>query len=919
MDSTQIDNIEATLNGVSATVGSISAKLGDSSDIADGLNAIAQKLDGLTKSNTSVFGKLFGKKGGDSEDEAVKQLKEIIRSINSTNDSLGYISSDTNWIRSYEDEIKGNVQQINQTLLTLGLANLSNDIASAFKTAISDLNSSNQADTGDTSSSSGFLGNTILGKQSFEKDFQQLVNDVHAISENAGGRIDTGDAFLDSQIKNRRKSEENDKAYERYIRELAKKKDLTKDEKRQIKQYRDEKDRERKRVDQKKDNNILSGIGDLIKGGLGSFLSTEKVTASKTADVAIGAVTKMIPGVYGQVAGGIMNLLKAAFEMGAGRDRMASEYARTVGGGQVGKQNAGMLYSRYVSGLNRESIAEPVADFKELFSAMTQTAEAIGRATDHLSTAELQSAVMLKRFGIEGQALSNFDTFGKSIGETDQFLTRLYSDVSKRGLSFKNVSKAVNDNLKMAQMHTFREGLEGLTRMAEKSVQLKFNMQQVGAVADKLSGFEDVMTASANLSVLGGPFAMLSDPMELMRESLSDTEQLAETLIGMFGGNAFWNQRTQQFDMDAVTRQQMKAASSALGMSYEDAMNIAFNQARINKVDKQLNTGLDETTADYIRNIAKINREGNAYVTLNGQDINVSDLNNSHARQLQKESEAKAAYDNANLKDIWASTTNIGEKLDQMLQYWQEKLGNWVYKIMLKFTGDPEYKAMEALSKIKDAKDRQMAESYYNAHKYDDEHKGDVVSFARAIAANKYWGEIQAENGNIGRRMAEGDRGQGVRSTDNLSKLVPGGNSIQVNGPSHNEGGVQAYRNGLPIVLEGNERIFPKAQAAFYQEKMDRMSNFTEPRNDMSKFYNPMKVASTQAVQSPIQMQPVGGTIKLDMPTTITLNLQGYGKVSDIDVQKFIMPHVDKIMKEYFQRSTYGGYNKEDFYGRNSV
>ena len=212
----------------------------------------------------------------------------------------------------------------------------------------------------------------------------------------------------------------------------------------------------------------------------------------------------------------------------------------------------------------------------------------------------MQSAMMMKRMGFGSEVLNEFDTFGKSIEETDKYFAQLYGEVSKKGLSFKNVSKAVNDNLKMAQSHTFANGLRGLERMAEKSVQLKFNMQQVATFADKVSDLEGAISTAANLSVLGGQFAQFSNPMELLYEGLNDTEALGDRMIKMFSGKARWDNEKGEMTMDPLQRQFLIEAAKGAGLNPDEMLNMAFNEGRLRHITNQIGKKKKKNTAEYI-------------------------------------------------------------------------------------------------------------------------------------------------------------------------------------------------------------------------------------------------------------------------------------------------------------------------------
>ena len=422
-------------------------------------------------------------------------------------------------------------------------------------------------------------------------------------------------------------------------------------------------------------------------GGRGVAFGVEKVTGIGSsiakgvkADDVVGAVTGMLSkaGPWGAAAGGVLQLLKGLFDLYAKQDKLASQYVREVGGGKTGKNE---IFARTTDWLNKNATWTNGYDNEELLTTAREIAEANGRSINKLSDLSLKSGIDLKRMGIGADAINNFDTFGKSIHETDKYFAKLYGEVSSKGLSFKNVSQEVNKNLKLAQSHTFSTGLRGLERMAERSVQLKYNMQQVATLADKVSTLEGALQASASLNVLGGSFAQFGNPLQMMYEGLNDMESLNERMIGMFGDLSFWDNSKQQMDISAFDKQRVRAAATAMGIDPNEMISMSLNNGKMKRIEGQIGSGLDNKTIEYIKNLAELDENGNAKLTLNGQEKYVSELTNNDREALKNESEAKAAKEGATLGDVWQGTMGIGDKLDNILKYLTTKLGIAVFKI----------------------------------------------------------------------------------------------------------------------------------------------------------------------------------------------------------------------------------------------
>ena len=396
----------------------------------------------------------------------------------------------------------------------------------------------------------------------------------------------------------------------------------------------------------------------------------------------VGDLIKKIPGIGGAIGGTLFSLLKAGFDAYAKQDEYASTYARTIGGGRYGK----MQFMQNETGFLSDRANARNGYTLDLYnSAVTDYTNSLGRDASRLSYDNIESAINLKRFGIESQTISDFDTFGKSLSETDKYFSKLYGEVSKKGLSFKNVSKAVNENLKASQKYTFANGVNGLKRMAETSVQLKYNMQQILSIAEKVSTFEGAIETSANLSVLGGDFARFGNPMELMYEALNDPEALNDRIVKMFGSQATWNSKKQQMDLSPFAREQIINASKTLGASPEEMISLALNSGKMKRIESSINkSGLDKDTIEYIKNTATLNEKGEAVIkgfNSDGSDRLVSTLTNEDKEALQKESQSKNITEGQDLGSLWVETKGISDKLNDLLSFLTTKLGVWVAKI----------------------------------------------------------------------------------------------------------------------------------------------------------------------------------------------------------------------------------------------
>jgi len=424
-------------------------------------------------------------------------------------------------------------------------------------------------------------------------------------------------------------------------------------------------------------NNYLKNIATSAINASSAIIKGD-LKSSDILDKGVGALTQINP-----IIGAIAGLFKAGLDSYAKEQEYGSKYARSYGGGKFAMDE----YMQKSARFRLDSDWSRGYTKDEFFEALSTYNDQTGRSGSHLTNENISSAIDLKRMGIGMESMNIFDTFGKSIQDVDKYFEDMYGRAGKKGLSFKSVSKAVKDNLKMAQTYTFANGLKGLTKMAETSTQLKFNMNEVAKAAEKVSTLEGAVHAGAGLSVLGGEFANFANPMQMMYEGLNNMEGLQDRIVNMFGDMAYFDREKQQIDISAFDKQRMRSASSALGVDYGEMLNLAMNNQRGKMVENQLRgANVDKDTMQYIKNIAQINDEGHAYVM--GKDNkeifldNRSQFNKDEIDYFKNESERKASKENASIGDVYMTTQNIYEKFDKYLASISEKLGALVVKIV---------------------------------------------------------------------------------------------------------------------------------------------------------------------------------------------------------------------------------------------
>ena len=375
-------------------------------------------------------------------------------------------------------------------------------------------------------------------------------------------------------------------------------------------------------------------------------------------------------GTFGGIVVGVNNFINNIQSAGrelrklldpiASADAAASKYARTLGMTSAAMKN---LRNDTINNIVDNKLAARFnVSTEELLAAQSNYMKAAGRNIRVDNADQANIAAMEMVVGSKGTDMAGLlDNFGVGISDTAEKLGKMYAEASKEGLSFEKYSDNVAKNIKLAQNYTFKNGLKGLESMAKKATALKIDMQQVAAFADKVSTVEGAMDTAAKLQVLGGPFAQMADPLGMLNEGLTDMEGLQDRMAKMIGGLGTFDRETGEVKVSAFNKQRIKAAASAMGVSYDSLMESTNAQARRGEISKQLETSdnaknLSDDMKELIKNSGTF-KDGKAGVSIRGQFKSLDELNNNDYEALKAETQTESE----DIKDIAANTRSIAE------------------------------------------------------------------------------------------------------------------------------------------------------------------------------------------------------------------------------------------------------------------
>ena len=217
------------------------------------------------------------------------------------------------------------------------------------------------------------------------------------------------------------------------------------------------------------------------------------------------------------------------------------------------------------------------------------------------------------------------EILGVSIENSNDLMFEMYKQANKMGLNAKAYGKTLVQSLKVAEKYQFKDGIKGLASMAKWAAQTRFNMQNLDSMISSIheGGLQGIIEKSANLQVLGGNFAMNSDPLRMAWESYMNPAGLAKRYNRMLDGIGYLDSNG-ELVTGVADQMRLEEFAKQTGQSINDVRNQIRQTLRGDSVSKNLNQNINwnEEQKALITNKAFKNENGQWVVKMNEADEN---------------------------------------------------------------------------------------------------------------------------------------------------------------------------------------------------------------------------------------------------------------------------------------------------------
>jgi hypothetical protein len=233
--------------------------------------------------------------------------------------------------------------------------------------------------------------------------------------------------------------------------------------------------------------------------------------------------------------------------------------------------------------------------------------------------------------------------FGKAIGETPENVAKLVAGMTEYGITqsksiqimnkvaatarasgvdAKKLTATVSSNIQKAQIYGFKNGVEGLTKMAAQAQRVGLSLDTAQKTANLIldGGPEKAVEMASKLQALGGNIGALGDPFQLIHMSMYDMEGLQDQIIKASSAAVEFNETTGEFKIGGEEMLRLRQQADILGLTYEDVAKGAINARKEQEImSKGIDfRGLTEEQKGLVSSLAEIGPGGKVSIDLPG-------------------------------------------------------------------------------------------------------------------------------------------------------------------------------------------------------------------------------------------------------------------------------------------------------------
>ena len=340
-------------------------------------------------------------------------------------------------------------------------------------------------------------------------------------------------------------------------------------------------------------------------------------------------------------------------------------------------------------------------DVKRLAVMQRNYSEEIGRSVQLTESGYEAMALLAEGTGLGDEFATSMavemDKFGASVMTSKQLVEETIKKSSRMGVNGASAAKKLVSLLKLSQTYVFKGGQEGLKKMANDATKLKLDMEGIAGLAEKVMRPEGAVETAALLTTMGGEFAKLGDPFQLMFKARNDFAGFSKDIGKASSEFVEYNKQTGAFEIKGgLARDRMKELSTITGIQMEKLQEMGAAEAKYQMIrDRVGGRFTNEDDLSLIESLAEVGKNGEIKIKMPGSDpLDLSRLDKTLLNKYRADSAnlEKAALQAQTFDEVVVNLiTSFKQTLLPFVQGIKDGLGNTLQQLMYEWKREGFY------------------------------------------------------------------------------------------------------------------------------------------------------------------------------------------------------------------------------------
>ena len=360
-------------------------------------------------------------------------------------------------------------------------------------------------------------------------------------------------------------------------------------------------------------------------------------------------------------------------------------------------------FSRNIEKAGSATIAWGV-DTKQLAVMQRGYSEAIGRSVELTEEGHKAMALMAEGTGLGAefavQMAAEMDKFGGSAETAKDLVAGTIKQAGKLGVNGAAATKKMVTLLKMSQSYVFKGGQEGIKKMAADAERLRLDIEGAAGFAEKVMRPEGAVETAALLTTMGGEFAKLGDPFQLMFKARNDFAGFTKDLGKASSEFVEFNAQTGTFDIKGgLARDRMMEISKITGVQMDKLQEMAVAEKKLQMVQSSAPAGItSQEDKELISSLATVGKDGQIMIKMHGKDpFKIEELNAGMLKEYKQKQQDldKAAEQSRTFDETISDLINsFKQTLIPFVQALKDGLGTPIQQLIKKWKEEGLYKKL---------------------------------------------------------------------------------------------------------------------------------------------------------------------------------------------------------------------------------